>query len=781
MVLGLLGRTGDRSSGGAIRYNAVVRRRSDAFFDAVALSLVAAFAFGLRTIVPWSRVFRDDAVAFQGNDAWHHMRLIDHLVAHFPDAMTHDPYLLYAQQMDFSRVPGAPGFDFLVAGIAWMIGAGDPSPRLVESVAAVLPPLLGTLCLPVAYCLARLVYGRVAGLAAAAVLAIVPGPFLDRTFLGWADHHAAEALLGSLALVSMVSAVEKVGSSSEPGDVGARRRRIALALFAGVCLGCYLLTWAFGYVLVLIAAAWALVHVADDTGPTRSSADVVLVVLTAFVVAGVIVSVGPSLLRPYPQAGGPLVLFGAAALVFGSGVLVRGVRGRRFGRLAVIVVSAGTAALAWRLGGGWSEILRTGFSRLAVSETALTVSEVRPFIDWGDPFSQDAGIRYVLWLTLIAMASVVALGARVFRERDRPATLLLVWTVAVAFLTLSRGRFGYYLAFNLAVLAGGAVAAVLGFATRLGRQREWERPLRAAALVAILAVLYWPLLRVSMAAPGIDMGPPAAWREALAELRRTTPPPFAEGDLYLSTYEPEAFPQPTYGVLSWWDYGYWITRMGHRLPATNPTQAAARTAALFFTATDEPSALGHLGHFGGPNVDYVMVDGTFGLQPLADGTSLKGKFAMMLTWAGLPAELFFETYGLAGPDGAVRSATVFYPDYYRTMAVRLSLYGGRRAEPRDSTWVISWRNARRPNGTPYKLIERSQQFGTFDEAARFVDENGPDRYRIVGARWDATCVPLEPLASFRELYASTADDTPDVAKIPDPRPVRILAVGPASP
>ena len=65
---------------------------------------------------------------------------------------------------------------------------------------------------------------------------------------------------------------------------------------------------------------------------------------------------------------------------------------------------------------------------------------------------------------------------------------------------------------------------------------------------------------------------------------------FARSYKELDVYYP--YPDTAYGVLSWWDYGYWITRMAHRLPAANPgqDQRAIKDMAAFFTAQDEKTA-----------------------------------------------------------------------------------------------------------------------------------------------------------------------------------------------
>ena len=66
-----------------------------------------------------------------------------------------------------------------------------------------LPAVLGALTSVPAYVLARRAAGRAAGLLAAVCVAVLPGQFLSRTRLGFADHHALEALLAPAVVLAL--------------------------------------------------------------------------------------------------------------------------------------------------------------------------------------------------------------------------------------------------------------------------------------------------------------------------------------------------------------------------------------------------------------------------------------------------------------------------------------------------------------------------------------------------------------------------------------------------
>src|SRR5512145_68159 len=97
------------------------------------------------------------------------------------------------------------------------------------------------------------------------------------------------------------------------------------------------------------------------------------------------------------------------------------------------------------------------------------------------------------------------------------------------------------------------------------------------------------------------------WKESLAWMGNNTP---ETGVDYLRIYEPATFryPEQSYGVMSWWDYGHMITYIAQRIPNANPFQQGVGGpggAAAFFMAESEESATGILDTLG---TRYVITD-----------------------------------------------------------------------------------------------------------------------------------------------------------------------------
>jgi hypothetical protein len=86
----------------------------------------------------------------------------------------------------------------------------------------------------------------------------------------------------------------------------------------------------------------------------------------------------------------------------------------------------------------------------------------------------------------------------------------------------------------------------------------------------------------AIATASVSEGPDSEWIRAMTWLRQSTPPPFASGDPYLDTPRSLRGQRSAWGVLAWWDYGYWIIEIGHRVPTANGTQAGAVDTARMF-------------------------------------------------------------------------------------------------------------------------------------------------------------------------------------------------------
>jgi dolichyl-diphosphooligosaccharide--protein glycosyltransferase len=103
------------------------------FHPGLIVGIIVALFFGialyLRVVHSYDQVFVGDWIKFTGVDAYYHMRLVDSLFHHFPQAITFDPYTFYPYGVN---VPWPPFLEWLIIATAWLIGLGSPTQHTVD-------------------------------------------------------------------------------------------------------------------------------------------------------------------------------------------------------------------------------------------------------------------------------------------------------------------------------------------------------------------------------------------------------------------------------------------------------------------------------------------------------------------------------------------------------------------------------------------------------------------------------------------------------------------------
>ena len=160
----------------------------------------------------------------------------------------------------------------------------------------------------------------------------------------------------------------------------------------------------------------------------------------------------------------------------------------------------------------------------------------------------------------------------------------------------------------------------------------------ALAVLIVFFVVFFPnIVPATVTASQARWAHSNAWMDSLSWLKENTPDPFDNPDAYYELHElpppgeSYEYPESAYGVLAWWDYGYWITRIAHRIPSANPSQhpVAVANVARIFTSQDENSANEIVKEIG---ASYVILD----------YQTVTGKFHAVAAWAGSSLEEFFE-------------------------------------------------------------------------------------------------------------------------------------------
>jgi len=731
-------------------------------------TLVVLVAFMLWTRVrEWESYVVDETVYFGGNDPWYHYRMVKYTVQHWPETSPFDPWTYFpfgTHSSQFGTV-----FDQLMATAALVVGLGNPSDHTVRMVVLFAPAVLGTLAAIPVYYLGKRAAGRFAGVVAVGILATFASTFVARSTVGFTDHHVAEVFFQSVAVLATMVAVS-AGQKEKPvwellqeREIGAIRRPVGWAVVAGTATALYVWTWPPGVFLVGILGFYYLIELSSLQVHGESPEPVAIVgavsmltttVLTLAVVEEVdIGATSYSILQP------GLALGVAAGCVFMAWLARewddRDVPDYQYPVAIVGILAVLTGLLAVGSPGTFDFLVRQLLRvvGLGVSDRAATIGEAQPLA------FEDLYGRY-RFTHFIALAGVGYIAFRQVLSKARSdLVLLVVWTVFMLLATLTQRRFDYYFGITVAVMVGYTVATLADFGN-LFESVEDLQTYQVVSIVAIVLVVFTPLvvtgqgilaLQISAGGPGED---PQAWNESLTWMEDNTPREGNLGgagngmDLYgtfkaTDDYEYEA---GFYGVLSWWDYGHWITTMGQRIPTANPFQQGADQAANFLLSGSESEAnevLDDLSDGEGTETRYVMADWKMvttqrqfargGAQPYR----INGKyFAPFQFYPGEISQSEYYSpvlYQVGQNQNAFRQFQRHKQPYYESTVVRLYRFHGSSVEPQPL--VLDWELQTRGSGAQSQQIPVSQGVRTFPNmsaARQFVREDGSAQVGGVG-------------------------------------------------
>ncbi|MEF8872978.1 MAG: oligosaccharyl transferase, archaeosortase A system-associated [Haloarculaceae archaeon] len=729
------------------------------YYHYVVVAFLLVFAFWNRAR-NWGRYVIDGTILFRGNDPWYHYRSTQYTVNNFPETM---PFEVWTQ-FPLGTAPAQFGtfYDQLMATIALVVGLGNPSDELVRQVVLISPALFGALVIVPAYFIGRRLGGRFAGVLAAAIIALAPDGLLSRSVAGFSDHHVAEALFMSLAVLAVMVALS-VAQKEKPvyellldREFDALRRPLGYSVLAGVAIAMYLWTWPPGVLLLGILGVFFVIHLSAEVVRGKSPEHTAMVGVVSLTVAGLLQL--PSLTTLEISATSRSLLQPGLAFAVAFGCVFMSWLFRQWeardlsnigypGAIAgIIVVGAGLMALVLPdlFGFFVDQVLRVvGFQ---TSPTAGTVGEAQPL---DDPYTLYSYYRLAIFA---AIAGVGIIVARQLASVDAPAESLLVaiWFVFMIAATFTQARFAYYLAVPVAGLTAVAVGEVMRFIPRVEDISTVE-PYQVMTVISVILIVLAPMFLGAGASVGVQamdtsdraQSPGAGivgWSDGLDWMSNNTPEvgqygnPDGEAMEYYGTFgrtDDYDYPEGSYGVMSWWDYGHWITVEGERIPVANPFQQQATEAAKFLTAQNESRSEQVLNNIDEDDAQtrYVMVD----WKMAETETQAQGKYFAPLRFNPNTSRSEFYTR-VASTENLQQQGLLQGTDiirqkqpYYDSTAVRLYRYHGSAMEPQP--WVLDWQGAERALGngdtfvTPPADGQPIKRFQSMQQAEAYVEND----------------------------------------------------------
>ena len=715
--------------------------------DLIWLAAILFVAAGLRVWAPWDDVLGAGRVNFLETDAWYHVRLVENQVRNFPHRVTRDPYASPGGQY----VAVAPLLDTVVAAAVVMTQGREAPVGYIERVAALVPAVVGVLAVAAVWALATIAFDRRAGLIAGLLAAILPGHFLDRTLIGFVDHHALEVLLSLATLTALALGTSRQASSSRQESSSRRAMLLPTSELlpsgaAGLFLGLYLLAWASGAYFVAILALW-IGLVALVCTPERAVATAKMAAIAAGV-ALLIVGIfqDPHLFRYNTQVAS------LAGFLLASLAVMLLAHRFALAIAALALVLAVLALGAWMFVPSLLQQVTVDLNRFRPDPTRMAVLEARPLFlysgnwDWWQPWIFFRSGFYA------GAVGVIALAATLRRSRRADHLLIAIFTITQYAATFGQNRFGYYLVPATAVVCGWLATRILdwGGVPHAGNPNPPARMLlpfqRELAVIAVAGVIVAPNIVPAALTTTRVGGMAEYWFSAMQWLRANTPEPFASADYYLARYGGSG-PPAEYSVMNWWDQGYWIVQTAHRVPVANPTQGGAPVAARFFTETDEAAALALLTE---QRARFVLVDWELPFREGSSG-SLAGRFQNLADWAAIPTSRYYTLcFSRAADSDPWQVTWIFHEPYYQSMVYRLMVLGGAASAPTNNTYVVETRDRVDTNGRRFCEVVSRTLYVTAAEARRAAEQRGPG-FQAAGLTPWQPAFPTKAITGLREV------------------------------
>ena len=152
---------------------------------------------------------------------------------------------------------------------------------------------------------------------------------------------------------------------------------------------------------------------------------------------------------------------------------------------------------------------------------------------------------------------------------------------------------------------------------------------------------------------------------------------------------------------------------------------------------------------------------------MIDHATCTSKFWAVVNWAKLERRNPIGTY-LFPHEGNLLSVQVFYPEYYRSLCVRLYNFNGKAVND-EKPMVISYREEVSSDGTPFKLITgMPEEFSTYQEALDYIESQESGNYEIIGTNPFISPIPLEAVDNYKAVYSSESSiPLKDIGTIPE--------------
>ncbi len=710
-------------------------------------------------------------IALLGNDSWYHYRAIQYTIDNFPFLIGVDPKSGYPIGADVGTFGTL--YDQIIATFALIIGLGNPSSELIRQIMAYSSPVFFILVLGTVYYLTKYITNsKWAGVSAVGVTTFIPGTLYERTVVGFAQHHVLEVLFLLVAIYFTIKALDiaqrdlitlEVIKLREIEDMKPWLKYTGLA---SLSILAYYLTWppAMLYFGLLAAAAGIYTLIAYDSEKLAEPALITFFTLLSASTLFVIIQ-NPTM---ETSVSNPSIIHIGVVLtsLIGTGLLLvlnKYGEENNWSRQKLYSIFAGLGvvsiiSLLLIQPSVFAEIFENvvrllGYPFGLGGEDIQTIAEEQPTTFMELSFSQ---YGFLLGVSIFGMI-MMALGR--LNNSKQSASRIFFVVVAIFFVIISirTVRFNYYLAPFVGIFSIIAIKQLIDYVEVPQNTKEIEGYQVIALtiiLLLVIPILFLPVSGTVMSetTDNVNIQSYQEWEEPLLWLNESTDTDNIPNDVSVDA-QPYKYEDDAYGVMSWWDYGHWITVTGDKSPVSNPFQQHAEESSEFLLADNPEEA------------EQVMTD----MDENAEARYIAIDWQMVAPFSKLTAKPEFNenvnTDDLIEPyyvsDGFSYDVAFFERNqrYYESMLIRLYYGHGGQMEPGPYTIDYSMEDVGGEQEQQDPLAETQQPEQTIrtivpqqnpvtvhnstEDARQYADENEDVTFNGIGAQPQETVDALE--------------------------------------
>jgi len=632
----------------------------------VSLLVILFTAVYYRVILPndW---LHGDTLRLPTVDAYYQARYAQIINTHGIDLPKYDPYFISSGETPLSSTPIWP---LLISTLSHLFPKDG-----IDIVCYYLPPLLAVLSILGVFFITALLFNAWAGLFASLLLSTMGGEFMARSIAGSADYHVFEVFLLVAFSLCIVIAVKNHTKGLTVW---------LMSILAGAVMTIYLGTWSGAVYLYGIFTASYFLYLIILSFKTETPLGSIFLIPCVTISSTVLFYIMMNQLMA-GQLGSNLDVniliisgFFLVAVILMTILQLFFVKIKnKWGLIviALILAVSGLVILRFFAYPLFSTLINM-FRGIIEWGTNSHTSEERPILIFGNNFSLQA-----LWGNFTASIFLCLIGVGILINRALKADkhtlfiylFFILGTLIMLSSTLTMVRFAYYMAVYTSIMSGLIVYLIVEVSTSYLKRNSkkmnwWDKIGDIMLIIVMMSFIFIPNFMISNQFKyPLEGSLTPGWEQAMTWMKDNTPEPFGNADYYYANYTDNE-KSPSYSVLSWWDYGYWITYVGHRVPTCNPGSINRSVPAVFLTTTNVDDGIKVLQM---AKSRYIVID----------WQTVTGKFTAMPTYAVVANKdllklwvsdnsSYIEQYNISEGDKLTR-LNVFYPQYYESMAVRL--------------------------------------------------------------------------------------------------------------